>query len=185
MNQHMKQRLVGLAIVFSLAVIFLPMILDGPDFEKKTLNVEIPDQPVLEMRTDFAQKMIELRAKADELPVLEPRFVDENSHQTENRFKPQTQKNQTRNNVNENRIGGDSWILQVGSFQDKEKALSQRNAIRQAQIAAVFIEQFNLDNRTNYRVRLGPFLTYEQSKIAKNKIHAKYNIDGLIMKYER
>ncbi len=197
MDQNIKQRLVGIAVIFALAVIFLPMILDGSGLEKKTLKVEIPDQPVIEPRADFNQKIIELQAKVDEMPNLEPRFVDEKTVETKNRITRQLEKKpvtalkkaesepKTVKQEAKLRSGGDSWVLQVGSFKDREKALSQRDRLRKANIAAVFIEQFNVDNQASYRVRLGPFLKHEQSKIAQNKIKAKYSIDGLIMKYER
>ncbi len=197
MDQNIKQRLVGIAVIFALAVIFLPMILDGSGLEKKTLKVEIPDQPVIEPRADFNQKIIELQAKVDEMPNLEPRFVDEKTVETKNRITRQLEKKpetalkkaesepKTVKQEAKLQSGGDSWVLQVGSFKDREKALSQRNRLRKANIAAVFIEQFNVDNQASYRVRLGPFLKHEQSKIAQNKIKAKYSIDGLIMKYER
>ena len=83
------------------------------------------------------------------------------------------------------KTGGDSWVLQVGSFQDRKKALAQRDKLRKSNIAAVFIEQFNADEKPSYRVRLGPFVNREQARVAQNKIKAKYNINGIIMKYER
>ena len=187
MDQHIKQRLVGIAVVFSLAVIFLPMLLDGSGFEKKNLEIEIPEQPMFETRTDFDQKIIELRAKVNELPELTPRFVDENTRDTENRINRQTDKKpvKTKQETSETRSGGDSWILQAGSFKDRKKAMMLRDKLRQSKIAAVFIEQFSHNGEINYRVRLGPFLNHRQSKIAQNKIQAKYNIDSLILKYER
>jgi cell division septation protein DedD len=63
--------------------------------------------------------------------------------------------------------------------------MSQRDKLRKSNIAAVFIEQFNNNNKVSYRVRLGPFVDRDLSRIAQNKIRAKHNIDGIIMKYER
>jgi len=83
------------------------------------------------------------------------------------------------------RTGGDSWVLQVGSYQDRGKALAQRDKIRKSNIAAVFIEQFDADDKPSFRVRLGPFIDREKTRVAQNKIKAKHDIDGIIMKYER
>lgn len=202
MDQTIKQRLVGIAVIFALAVIFLPMILDGSGVDKKTLKVEISDGPVIEARSDFTEKIIELQAKVDEMPELEARFIDEKTGDSENRIKRQSEKEEEPTPAKvevapdpepsktvklepKTPVGGDSWVLQVGSFKDRKKALTQRDRLRKGNIAAVFIEQFNSDNQASYRVRLGPFLNRDQSKIAQNKIKAKYNIDGLIMKYER
>ncbi len=205
MDQNTKQRLVGIAVIFALAVIFLPMILDGSGIRKNTLEVVIPPQPVIKNNPEFEQKIVELHAKVEDLPSLEPQFVDERSSENAKQIERKTEqieqkdsgsksepvqsqpasKQQTQPEVEVARVGGDTWVLQVGSFKDRKKALSQRDKLRKSNIAAVFIEQFSIDNEPVYRVRLGPFLNRDQSKVALNKIKAKYDIDGLIMKYHK
>ncbi len=181
MDQNIKQRLVGLAVIFALAVIFLPMILDGSGVEKKTLVIEIPDQPVVVANPEFDQKIIELHERVEELPELEPRFIDENSGDKQNLIKRESEK-QTKKAESEPApapkkqpaakvekapkpktavkppVGGDSWVLQIGSFKDKGKAIMQRDRLRKSNVAAVFIEKFDNNNQASYRVRLGPFL---------------------------
>lgn len=200
MDQNTKQRLVGIAVIFALAVIFLPMILDGSGVRKNTLEVVIPPQPVVKFNPEFEQKIVELKAKVEKLPSLQPQFVDESSSQKENKIErkselaepketsPEPQpstKKEPQPETEIARVGGDTWVLQVGSYKDHEKALSQRDMLRKSNIAAVFTEKFILNGEPIYRVRLGPFLNRDQSKIALNKIKAKYDIDGLIMKYNK
>lgn len=206
MDQSIKQRLVGIAVVFALAVIFLPMLLDGSGAQKKNLKVEIPIQPAIAANPEFEQKIIELHARVDELPELEPRFTDEVSTEKSNQIEREAEKKIEAEPVIKaepveekvvkkpvpkpeikvsSQLGGSSWVLQVGSYRDKKKALTQRDQLRKSKIAAVFIEQFGVDGQISYRVRLGPFLNRDQSQVAQNKIRAKYNIDSLIMKYER
>jgi DedD protein len=210
MDQNIKQRLVGIAVIFALAVIFLPMILDGSGVDKKTLVIEIPDQPVVADNPEFDQKIIELHASVETLPDLEPRFVDENSNDEQNVIKRESEKQAKKVEsaptpapvtkkqsvakvekapkpkvVVKPPVGGESWVLQIGSFKDKEKAISQRDRLRKSNVAAVFIEKFDNNNQVSYRVRLGPFLNRDQAGVAQNKIRAKHDIEGLIMKYER
>ncbi|GBF29448.1 MAG: SPOR domain-containing protein [Proteobacteria bacterium] len=201
MDQNTKQRLVGITVVFGFAVIFLPMILDGSGVRKNTLKVVIPPQSVVKFNPKFEQKIIELHAKVEKLPDLEPQFIDENSSARGNKVerkavetsqkdpgaeKIQPSSNQkTQPEVEVALVGGDTWVLQVGSFKDQKKALSQRDKLRKSNIAAVFVEKFKIDKEPVYRVRLGPFLNRDQSKIALNKIKAKHDIDGLIMKYHK
>jgi DedD protein len=200
-DQNTKQRLVGVIVVFGFAVIFLPMILDGSGVRKNTLEVVIPPQPVVKFNPKFEQKIIELHAKVEKLPDLEPQFVDENTSDRVNKVErkavetsqkdPGAKKIQPSSNqktlpeVEVALVGGDTWVLQVGSFKDQKKALSQRDKLRKSNIAAVFVEKFKVDKEAVYRVRLGPFLNRDQSKIALNKIKAKHDIDGLIMKYHK
>ena len=201
MDQNTKQRLVGITVIFALAVIFLPMILDGSGVRKDTLEVVIPPQPVVKFNPEFEQKIVELHAKVKDLPSLESQFVDERSSDNENKIERKAETEVKKDAVPEQsqppgsetaqpeavvaKVGGDTWVLQVGSFKDLATALSHRDKLRKSNIAAVFIEKFNIDNKPVYRVRLGPFLSRDQSKIALNKIKAKYNIDGLIMKYNK
>jgi len=202
MDQNIKNRLVGMIVVFALAVIFLPMILDGSGVRKDKLEVVIPPQPVVTANPEFETRIIELNASVEAVPELEPRFVDEVS--SENRVQRMDTTTESPPKTSEKpkpkvaavtpsvaaaeeapKTGGVSWVLQVGSFQDRGKALVQRDKLRKSNIAAVFIEQFNVNNKPSYRVRLGPFVNREQTRVAQNKMKAKHDIDGIIMKYER
>ena len=199
MDQNLKNRLVGIIVIFALAVVFLPMILDGSGVRKDKLEVIIPPQPLVSANPEFDTRVIELNSSVDELTDLEPRFVDENSPENKierpNSPEPGTKtvtepavaetKPESESKTKVASSGGDSWVLQVGSFMDRGKALAQRDKLRKSNIAAVFIEQFNTDSKASYRVRLGPFVNRDQTRVAQNKIKAKHDIDGIIMKYER
>ena len=199
MDQNIKNRLVGVIVIFALAVIFLPMILDGSGLRKSEHEVVIPAQPLVSADPQFDDKIIELQQGVEDLPDLQPRFVDEDAPARPEgdrssagvasgsvaRATPQEAAQAAPETPTEARPGGDSWVLQVGSFQDRSKALAQRDSLRKSDIAAVFIEQFDIDGKSSYRVRLGPFISREQSRVAQNKVKAKHDIDGIIMKYER
>jgi DedD protein len=201
MDQNIKNRLVGIIVIFALAVIFLPMILDGSGVDKQKLEVVIPPQPVVTANPEFEAKITRLNEQAEAVPDLETRFVDENSAENAVASEAATTSNASEAKVESKadakplpaetdsepveKSGGVSWVLQVGSFKDRAKALAQRDKVRKSNIAAVFIEQFNADSDASYRVRLGPFINREQTRVAQNKIKAKHDIDGIIMKYER
>ena len=196
MDQNIKNRLVGIVVIFALAVIFLPMILDGSGVRKDKFEVVIPPPPVVDANPEFDTRIIELNAEAEAIPELEQRFVDEVSSAEQVAPEPAAEKAPTKKAadpevdsstaaVEPTKIGGDSWVLQVGSYQDRKKALVQRDKLRKSNVSAVFIEQFNVNQKPSYRVRLGPFINREQTRVAQNKIKAKHDIDGIIMKYER
>lgn len=193
MDQNIKNRLVGVIVIFALAVIFLPMLLDGSGLRRDQHQVVIPPQPLVKANPEFERKIVELQAKADALPDLESRFIDEKSSaaKIERAQEPAAESKAESPPKSEPdpaapvKKGGDSWVLQVGSYQDRGKALAQRDKLRKSKIAAVFIEQFKNNDKSSYRVRLGPFLNRDQTRVAQNKIKAKHDIDGIIMKYER
>ncbi len=218
MDQNTKQRLVGITVIFALAVIFLPMILDGSGVQRETLTVDIPVSFELDENPEFEQKIVELHASVDGLPTIHSGFIDEQSvvidervggevealaelnksksDQTKNRTETKAKKSErvvskavaaTKSEIKivKQNTGGESYVLQVGSFEDQTKALLQRDKLRKSKIAAVFVEKFNAFSKPSYRVRLGPFVNRNLSKIAQNKVKAKHNLDGLIMKYEQ
>jgi len=49
LNQAMKQRLVGTIVLLCLALIFIPLLLDGEGIAPPTMNLNIPPRPQLEM----------------------------------------------------------------------------------------------------------------------------------------
>jgi len=198
-DQNTKQRLVGITVIFALAVIFLPMILDGSGVQQNTLEVVIPPQPASKFNPEFEQKIVELHSKAEGLPELQSQVADEASSTNKIARNPDQGSSSTTVAQKTDRVvakqsaaksdvaktGGDTWVLQVASFKDKPKALKQRDKLRKSNIAAVFVEQFHIDSQVIYRVRLGPFVKREKANIALNKLKAKHDIDGLVMLYEK
>ncbi len=198
MDQNLKNRLVGIVVIFSLAVIFLPMILDGSGVQQRQKEIVIPPKPDILPKVDLQQKVAEAERKAAAIPELTLPVVDENSPpepepaeiaqaaEEPAETKPAVAAAaQPKAESEAPKPGGTTWVLQVGSFQDRSKALAERDRVRKSDIAAVFVEQFELNGKTTYRVRLGPFVNRDRARVAQNKIKAKYNIDGIILKYER
>ena len=192
MEQNLKNRLVGIVVIFSLAVIFLPMILDGSGVRQRQVEVVIPPKPDIKPRVVLQQKVEAVEKEAQSIPEVTTAVVDENSRSEAQQAnekpaaeKAPVSKQEPEKTVDQPKPGGDSFVLQVGSFQDRSKALAERDRVRKSDIAAVFVEQFDLNGKTTYRVRLGPFVNRDRARVAQNKIKAKYNIDGIIIKYER
>ena len=211
MDHQLKQRLVGVAVIFSLAIIFLPMLLDGSGRQQDKLEISIPPPPQINAGVKVEEKVIELKLEADKLPVIEPFIVDEISDPPGQddqvdvaKAEPQPQsapppkpevKAQPKKQAKADaiskpqpaaqQVGGDSWVIQVGSFSDKSKAYAQRDQLRKSDLGAVFIEKFKHDGKLSYRVRMGPFITRKNAGVINNKLLAKYNIKGLVMRYEK
>lgn len=232
MEIQLKQRLVGLTVIFSLAVIFLPMLLDGSGRSPQHLKISIPPAPQIESSVRVEEKIIELKKETASLRELKPLIVDEISDQpddtktapkTEDKKKtPQVDANQkvkvpvvqtdekpeesekvaaikqvtlpeqkvvkktvSKKEKAKPQVGGDLWVIQTGSFRDKNKAYKERDRVRKSKLSAVFIEKFEQNRALNYRVRMGPFLTRKKADVVRNKILAKYNIKGIVMKYEK
>lgn len=235
MNQQLKQRLVGVAVIFLLAIIFLPMILDGSGYQDERVDIEIPPPPVITSRVKVEEKVIELKKQTAQIPSIAPFIVDEDSELSEGPasaqtgdatgiksqgqdertiegalarvkqeqqvekpaapaavkqpVKPATPKTPVTPARQEkpvlSKTGGESFVIQVGSFGERNRAYTLRDKLRKSNLASVFIEKYKHQGNTRYRVRMGPFLTRERGDVINNKLLAKYNIKGLVMGYEK
>ncbi len=95
MDERLKQRLVGAAVLVALAVIFLPMLLDGqPRQSERTVRLGLPERPVFQGEGETIVLLEEPRVKepqvepSDTMPVLLPAVPDgtkEDSHVPEAR----------------------------------------------------------------------------------------------------
>lgn len=79
MEQQLKQRLVGVAVIFSLAIIFLPMLLDGSGNKPQQLEVSIPVPPEIPAYEIVEHKVTELKSRVENIPAQNSYLVDENS----------------------------------------------------------------------------------------------------------
>ena len=67
METTLKQRLIGAAVIIALAVIFVPMILDGSGRQESVaLDVEVPPEPTFTFESELPDPK-----KLDELPEID------------------------------------------------------------------------------------------------------------------
>jgi DedD protein len=65
MDQKLKQRLTGAIVLVALAVIFVPIILEGPDDEWTPRSHSIPDQPQMDYRASMGLELPEPAAATE------------------------------------------------------------------------------------------------------------------------
>jgi len=71
MEQTLKQRLIGAIVLVSLAVIFIPIILEGPDDEWTPRSHSIPEQPQMDYRADMELQLPPETPVVDETVAME------------------------------------------------------------------------------------------------------------------
>ena len=177
MSERLKQRIVGAIVLVSLAVIFLPMILDGSG-QKRDLFVQnpIPTMP------GYKFEPLDIPIKSVRPTTKPARIVENEQHVKQSELK--TNKPTTLKPLDENaqRLV-EAWIVQVGSFTKSHNAFSLRDRLRKKDLR-VFVEQLNNnDNQSFYRVRVGPYKLRLEAEAAQAKIKNSYKIDGKIMKH--
>lgn len=184
----LKQRLVGAAVLVSLAVIFIPMLLGGgQDMEMPVFGSNVPDRSdeikniqhlvIKEMDSDKIETVnIERVPIAKGMP--EPEIVKENKSKSI----VATIVDLTKPKVKERVAKETVWAVQVGSFNKKSNALGLKDKLRKSKIHA-FVERIIKNNKAIYRVRVGPETTRKKAEALKLKLKKEMKLSGLVVKH--
>ena len=189
MDLLLKQRLVGAAVIISLGVVIIPMLLDGSG---NRIIKEIPPRPERQgiSGTGFIKdQSIPSAPRRDEGAIVyssEPiatksksgalakQSADLKAKQPVAGIKAPSSK--VSKSVTTQKLA--SWVVQVGSFTEKNKAITLRDQIRSKGFA-VFMEQFkNSENNKMYRVRVGPTLSRSEAEVALRQVKQKIKLEN-------
>ena len=190
METTLKQRLIGAAVIIAMAVIFVPMILDGSGQQKSiAMNMEVPPEPKFSFETDLPEPK-----ELEKLPVINKNneakqaivadktdvaIVDEEKQSTS---KAKPAKNNVIPDVVEataNHIkpqaGLGVWAVQVAAFGEKEKAIALQEKLEANKFPA-FTERSSEGSKVVYRVKVGPELKRENAEKLRDKIEKQQGI---------
>lgn len=183
-DKRLKQRLIGAIVLVSLGVIFIPMLLKGPDTldtpiitsnipakpDRKTEVIPLkplpprPEQaPITSLPVEQDTRAVKLEAEKSEAPVNKP-------------AEPATKEAQAKSLAPD--LSG--WVVQVGSFSRKANALSLQDRLRNKGYTS-YVEAYQAKSGTRYRVRVGPELSEEKSKATAASLKRDMGIDGFVL----
>ena len=201
METTLKQRLIGAAVIIALAVIFVPMILDGSGREESVaLNVEVPPEPTFTFDSELPdpKKLDELAPIEQSTDIKEPTAEkpakQDQSKQADTAKKQlsdsaKTAKDQTKQQVatapvveaTSNQIETNpalsAWAVQVAAFGEKGKAVALQEKLLASNLTA-FTEQSGKGNKILYRVKVGPELEREKAEKLRDKIEKEHGLKG-------
>ncbi len=172
LDTRLKQRLVGALILTALAIIVLPMLLDGSAEDRRRIVNDIPQAPRSEMKRlsveDLRQRMERMeRASAARLPR---EVVDEAEYDDQADFSLDT------NNL------PISWSLQLGSFRNSDNAVRLRAALREAGHHSYILHARTGEGET-WRVFVGPMLKKTELLTLAGSIEKRFGLKGQIVRY--
>ncbi len=184
MDEQLKQRIVGAAVLVAVAVIFVPMLVDSP---RQTARgggqvAEIPPPP----RQGFNSSVIPLGEPAT--PML-----DEQAERDRARFDPPSpapdpppvearEPAPARAPSASPRASVGAWVVQLGSFANAGNARSLRDRLRAKRFAA-FVESVRHDGRSVTRVYVGPELDRKRAQVLVKKLLAETRLKGMVVRY--
>ena len=196
MDEQLKKRLIGATVLVSLAVIFIPMLLESePVLDNGITESNIPPQPqpvVAEAKLPTIEKQVVERPRKLETlqpaPLPQPKPIETQPVKKQEQKvvkaepkpkpKPQPVEKKPVPKVTQQpavekpkaKSPISSWVIQVGSFSSKQNAENLVKELRKSGYAA-FMERAEVKSKVLYRVRVGP----EADKKLAEKMLGKLN----------
>lgn len=181
MNEHVRNRVVGLVILVSLAAIFLPMLFDGAGIERRRVpempfaEVEPAGEPTGELDTNagawaFVEEVQRVRetppaAQVDAQPRHAPVVPDAPDAPA---------------------LDADgapfAWSVQLASFASRENAEALRDRLLGDGYAAYRTESHE-GGRTLHRVAVGPELDRGDTEALREALARRYDLEGLVVRF--
>lgn len=192
MDEQLKQRLVGAAVLVLLAVIFIPMILDQPpEPAPRIKSSPVPEKP----DESFSSRIIPLDApktpmvearRSGTLPVEPP--ADNGDGSTAGSAAPAPSTNDAVDAAEDSvarsagATGPTAWAVQLGSFSSAQNAVALRDRLRKKGYTA-FVEKAESHGSEVTRVFVGPALAREQADDVVKKLYAETKLKGIVVRY--
>ena len=163
MNENLKNRIVGVAIIIALAVIIIPMLFQGTG-QKALKFKEIKNQEEIvfkyseEVEELYQDKSLNIKTIKNNLDTKIINYKD-------------------LKNKKDNNSSTKKWIIKVGSYSKKLNAEKQIQSLSEKKHQS-FIMKSEKDNKILYSVNIGPFFSVEDvkknySNLIKDKNYSK------------
>jgi len=186
--QRLRQRLWGATIIIALAVIFLPLLLDGSgsesqfrrverlreepprviDEEGNSSRVNIPEMQVSNISTS-TRNNLDIRIGEDDPPDY---MKDEEVLQSTLRARQQARKRSEPLSA---------WVVQAGSFREEVNALAVRDRLRRAGYPSFVTESDS--GGAVYRVRVGPMIDQARADLTRDKGEKLLGRGAIVVSY--
>jgi len=185
-SSKLRQRLWGAAVLIAIAVIVLPLLLDGAGSESQFRRVErLREEPpaiVAGDGTRTIQVVPEMRLNDKVIEASEvarpEKLVDEPVAIIVPEPGITAQADQE---VADTRLPRTAWVVQAASFVDENDALLLRDRLRDAGYAS-FVRDRDA-NTDPFRVLVGPMIKQASAEKARKSVSALLNNDPFIMSY--
>lgn len=172
MKVGLRQRVVGAIVLTSLAIIILPLLLDGAREDRPRVVTDIPDPPKFEFKeitiSDLTRNIQQMEqdsaAQLPEETVDETDYSGEEAHSLDSNHLPI------------------AWSLQFGSFSDRKNAVKLRADLRDAQYRS-YILQHKTDKGDAFKVLVGPMLDRTEVDKIRQEIKSRMQLEGHIIRY--
>ena len=175
LEERLKQRLIGAAVLVALVVIFVPMLIDEPVDSKLVADHDIPEKPKA-----LLKPMPEILPAA---PKTETDKADAAPDKAPVASKPPPPKPLSAREPDKNeRKSPSAWMIQVASLSVRENAKKLVADLKKSDMPAQY-DQVQIDGKTLYRVRVGPEVDFKTAERMAGQIKDKFKLKPRVMRY--
>ena len=192
MEERLKKRLIGAAVLTSLVVIFVPMLFEkggGGDWNEE---LRIPPRPVVP--EGFATKILPAptedlaRAPGSTLktePSPKIASIPTAAESPDTSAPPRAAATASGKAVKQKTDKGQgprAWVLQVASFSSRKNADQLVTRLRAKKFPA-FQEEASVDGTKVFRVRIGPEIDRKLAEKMLKRVTKEFKLKGQIVRY--
>ena len=173
MDQSLKHRLTGAIILVSVAVIFIPVILEGPDNEWAPLSHSIPEAPQMDFKAHLdvpapipaPDKPVAVQRPAEPEKTAVP--VPESKPEPAKQVQPATE-------------SPSGWYVQVGSFSQE---LNASGLGKRLELSGYETRLQKATTKTGYawRVMVGPGKTRGAAEKLRDRLAKDHQLKGIVI----
>jgi DedD protein len=168
-------------VLTALAIIILPMLLDGSADDRARVVADIPAPPRIELKTLSVAEISRKAARMEAESTARLPQTATGKTQAEGLTAGQEEAPAALA-LDENNLPV-SWSLQLASFKDPENALNLRASLRQSEFRSYIIQAETAEEGEVYRVFVGPMLQKSRLSAISKELESKFDLKGRIVRY--
>jgi DedD protein len=183
LEERLKQRMLGGAVLVALIVIFVPMLIDEPveKRDQSTHTIPIRPKPQLSQSSRFEEPEQPQKKKQSTAPQAKP-VVEQAAEPKPEVMQAQSTKSEKPETVEKPRSSPTAWIVQVASLTKEANAKRLVKNLRKADLPAQ-MTLVKLDGKQHYRVRVGPEVDHRLAEKMLAKIKKEFKLNPKLMRY--
>ena len=182
LDERLKQRLLGGAVLVALVVIFVPMLIDEPVDSKVVSDHRIPPKPEeidKPMPTILPPPPEVSEAPVPAVTAAKPPVANTPKPTAEVPKKKAEKPKQTQQSK---RKPPTAWIIQVVSLTVEKNAQQLVSDLRKAGMPAQ-LQSVDVDGKRHYRVRVGPEVNHQTALKMAERIKGEFKLTPKVLQY--
>jgi len=184
----LKQRMIGAIVLTMLAIIILPMLLDGSAQDRARVIATVPEPPRIEVDS-FTIEQIQQKMAANDLsngqdmPVYRSGPVANSKQSGSATADSQVSKEAaSKTYALDHNALPISWTLQLGSFRNQQNAMKLRQDLRDDKYNSYILTD-KTKEAIMYKVFVGPMHNRTELSVYGGKIEKDFDLKGQIVRY--